>query len=85
MGLINRAVADADLEACVRGYAQSIAANAPMTVASIKTIVDEVMKDEAQRDMTLCRQVVDRCFDSSDYVEGRTAFMQKRKPIFTGR
>jgi enoyl-CoA hydratase len=85
MGLINRSVPDPDLENYVRGYAQSIAANAPMTVASIKTIVDEVMKDEAQRDMALCQQVVDRCFDSSDYVEGRTAFMEKRKPVFTGR
>jgi enoyl-CoA hydratase len=25
------------------------------------------------------------CFDSADYAEGRTAFMQKRKPVFTGR
>jgi enoyl-CoA hydratase len=28
---------------------------------------------------------VQRCFDSKDYVEGRTAFMEKRKPVFTGR
>jgi 1,4-dihydroxy-2-naphthoyl-CoA synthase len=24
------------------------------------------------------------CFDSKDYAEGRKAFMEKRKPIFTG-
>jgi len=85
MGLINRLLPEGELETFVRGYAQTIADNAPMTVASIKTIVDEVMKDEAQRDMALCRQVVDRCFNSADYVEGRTAFMEKRKPVFTGR
>lgn len=85
MGLVNRLVGEADLETHVRGYAQTIADNAPMTVASIKTIVDEVMKDAAQRDMARCRQVVERCFDSADYVEGRTAFMEKRKPVFTGR
>jgi enoyl-CoA hydratase/carnithine racemase len=85
MGLVNRLVSEADLETHVRGYAQTIADNAPMTVASIKTIVEEVMKDAAQRDMALCRQVVERCFDSADYVEGRTAFMEKRKPVFTGR
>ena len=85
MGLINRLVVEAGLEAYVRDYAQAIAANAPMTVASIKTIIDEVMKDESQRDMALCRHVVDRCFNSTDYIEGRTAFMEKRKPVFTGR
>ncbi len=56
-----------------------------MTVASIKTIVGEAMKNESERDMALCQRVVDACFGSSDYVEGRTAFMAKRKPVFTGR
>jgi 1,4-dihydroxy-2-naphthoyl-CoA synthase len=29
--------------------------------------------------------MVEACFASSDYVEGRTAFMEKRKPAFTGK
>ena len=85
MGLVNRLVPDGQLETYVRDYAVTIAANAPLTVASIKTIVGEVAKDESARDMVLCQQVVDRCFNSEDYVEGRSAFMAKRKPIFTGR
>ena len=85
MGLINRMLPDAELEAYVRETAASIAANAPLTVGSIKTIVDEAVKDESARNMAMCQQVVDRCFNSEDYVEGRTAFMQKRKPMFRGR
>lgn len=85
MGLVNRVLPDTELEAYVRDTASAIAANAPLTVGSIKTLVDEAMKDESARDMALCRQVVDRCFASEDYVEGRTAFMQKRKPVFKGR
>ena len=85
MGLINRMVADDALEKYVQDYAATIAANAPLTVSSIKTIVDEVVKDESERDLALCQQVVDRCFNSEDYVEGRKAFMEKRKPAFKGR
>jgi enoyl-CoA hydratase/carnithine racemase len=62
-----------------------IAANAPMTVASIKTIVGEIVKDETQRDIALCDRVFTACFESEDFKEGRTAFMAKRKPVFKGR
>jgi enoyl-CoA hydratase/carnithine racemase len=49
MGLVNRVVPDADLEAAVRGLAASIAANAPLTLRCVKGIVAEVAKDPADR------------------------------------
>jgi enoyl-CoA hydratase/carnithine racemase len=85
MGLVNRIVPAETLQAYVRDYAATIAGNAPMTVASIKTLVAQVLKDGSERDMQLCEDVVDRCFASADYVEGRQAFMEKRKPRFTGK
>lgn len=85
MGLINRMLPEEQLEAYVRDYSGMIAANAPLTVSSIKTIVAEVLEDESERDLALCQQVADRCFSSEDFVEGRRAFMEKRKPRFNGR
>jgi enoyl-CoA hydratase/carnithine racemase len=85
MGLVNRVVSVDQLAPLVQDYATTIAGNAPMTVASIKTIVGEIVKDESLRDLAWCERVVDNCFNSEDYREGRTAFMEKRKPVFQGR
>jgi enoyl-CoA hydratase/carnithine racemase len=84
MGLVNRVLPEDEVEPFVTSYAETIAANAPLTVASVKFIVGEVMKDESQRDLQRCADMVSQCFASQDYIEGRTAFMEKRKPKFTG-
>jgi enoyl-CoA hydratase/carnithine racemase len=84
MGLVNRVVPEAELESYVKSYGETIAANAPLTVRSVKYIVGEVMKDESKRNLARCAEMVDQCFASNDFVEGRRAFMEKRKPAFTG-
>ena len=84
MGLVNRIVENEELEFYVKNYAATIAGNAPLTVDSIKFIVGEACKDESQRDMKRCDDVVQGCFKIADYEEGRTAFMEKRKPVFKG-
>ena len=73
-----------DLETYVRDYAGMIAANAPLTVKAAKFAINQAIKDESQRDLARCDELVRACFVSNDYVEGRRAFMEKRKPEFTG-
>jgi enoyl-CoA hydratase/carnithine racemase len=78
-------VPEAELEAYVKNYAETIAGNAPLTVKAVKYIVGEVTKDESRRNLTRCAEMVDQCFASNDFIEGRRAFMEKRKPAFTGK
>jgi enoyl-CoA hydratase/carnithine racemase len=85
MGLINRVVPEAELEDYVKNYCNTIAANAPLTIRSAKVSVREALKPESERDLDLCKRLVAECFASGDYAEGRTAFMEKRRPAFKGR
>ncbi len=85
MGLINQSVAPDQLDSLVQDYTDSITANAPLTIRAVKQIVAETLKDDSQCDEALCQQLVDGCFASEDYAEGRKAFMEKRKPEFRCR
>lgn len=85
MGFINRIVADDELETYVQDYAERIAGNAPLTISHIKKVAIEMVKDVDDRDMDSVTEAFNKCFNSEDYKEGRTAFMEKRKPNFQGR
>jgi enoyl-CoA hydratase/carnithine racemase len=84
MGLVNRVVADDQLEATVQEMARTIADNAPLTVRAAKLVVGELLKDAQDRDVAATERAVDACFKSNDYREGQAAFAEKRKPRFTG-
>ena len=82
MGLVNRVLPDGELETYVKDYAETIAANAPLTINSVKYIVGQAVTEESKRDLKKCEEMVRACFASNDYKEGRKAFMEKRKPNF---
>lgn len=85
IGLINEAVPDAELDQAVLGIARRIAENAPLSVYASKITISEVTKDPGERDLDRVARATAACFDSADYREGRTAFLEKRRPRFEGR
>ena len=84
VGLVNKVVPVADLDATVDKLTATLAVNAPLSLRTNKMTVKAVLQDAGDRDMAAIRAAMAGCFDSNDYREGRRAFMEKRKPAFTG-
>src|SRR5580700_468792 len=82
IGLINRMVPDTELWGATMEIARTISGNAPLAIKAAKITIAQVLKDESHRDMDAIKQIGIDCMDSEDFREGRTAFMEKRKPRF---
>ena len=85
IGFVSQVHAPDRIDAAVAEYVQMVAENAPLTLAAAKFSIREALKDPADRDTERALNMVKACFDSQDYREGRTAFMEKRVPQFQGR
>ncbi len=85
MGLVNRVVAPAEIEDYVTRFASTISANAPLTIKAAKLAIDAAVTDTERRRLEPIEEAIKACLGSNDYIEGRRAFMEKRKPAFIGR
>lgn len=85
MGMLSRLCEPAALEDETEAMAQMIAENAPLAVYAAKRCIEEFVHSPENPDMAALDALIDACFESEDYAEGRLAFAEKRKPVFSGK
>jgi enoyl-CoA hydratase len=85
IGLVNRVVAHAELEAETMKLAEKIAEKSPvalrMAKEAVKTAARSTLDEGLRREIDLFAL----CFSSEDKDEGVRAFLEKRKPEFKGK
>lgn len=82
LGIVNAVWNETDFEEEAARYVERIAHNAPLTLKAIKKALSELEKPAPDR--ASVDALVAACYASRDYQEGRTAFREKREPLFTG-
>jgi enoyl-CoA hydratase len=79
-------VVDADeLEAVTVAYAETLAANAPLSVRASKYFINQLGLERAQRDEARMDAMQREAENSEDFREATRSFVEKRKPVFQGR
>ena len=82
IGLINHEFADIEPE--TRTLCAEIADGAPLTIAHAKRANDLIAGRPGHASESDAATLAARCFNSTDYAEGRQAFAEKRKAVFKG-
>ena len=83
-GIVQFIVDRESIQTEVVAYANRVANNAPLTVKAAKAAINWFEQPHSPNAAENVKKMVQACFNSNDYAEGRRAFKEKRKPNFTG-
>lgn len=84
LGLVNRVVADEQLEAATLELAQQLAMGPTHAYAAIKEAVHAWSADDLARQMEREGDLLQRLAVTNDFKEGKSAFVERRAANFTG-
>jgi enoyl-CoA hydratase len=85
IGLVNRVSAPEELMATAMELAETIAANAPLTVQAAKEVVRLSTEMGTTAALRASRHAFEHAYRSEDAREGPKAFAEKRKPVWKGK
>jgi enoyl-CoA hydratase/carnithine racemase len=85
MGLVNVVVPDDDVEREVARLADEVADVSPESIRWLKEAIEIVMRDPGITTVPNPAAKAAELFGGPDFQEGVRAFLEKRKPSFTGR
>jgi enoyl-CoA hydratase/carnithine racemase len=87
IGLVDHIFPAGELDKATYQLAEEIAGNAPLAISGTKTMIARVLNHQkiGPEDESELRKLQAQAMQSEDLKEGQRAFMEKRKPRFTGR
>jgi 2-(1,2-epoxy-1,2-dihydrophenyl)acetyl-CoA isomerase len=85
LGLVNRVVPLAELDATVNAIAARLTASPQIPLAKIKAGLNHSAHSDLAAALEFEAVNQDACFHSPDFMEGVTAFIEKRKAVFGGK
>jgi 2-(1,2-epoxy-1,2-dihydrophenyl)acetyl-CoA isomerase len=85
MGMLNRVVSPAELDATVDSMAERLASAPAIALAKIKAGLANGLQSDLASALEFEAAGQGECIRSADFIEGVAAFLQKRKAVFTGK
>jgi enoyl-CoA hydratase/carnithine racemase len=85
VGLVNKAVAPEELDTAVKAYTDMIASKSPSTLRLGLETIRDTQELRFEEKLPLLSERLGQCLSTDDAREGLMAFLEKRKPNWTGR
>jgi len=85
IGLVNKCVPTAEFEAATQALAHKLANGPTRSYALIKELMNKSLESDLATSLELEGELQDKAMATEDHREGVAAFLQKRRPNYTGR